>query len=146
LAGGVAARELARYRVTPGLPYPPEEALVDVLPLEDGRVVAAAVRRSLVEGYEAAAAAASLEVERLDLAPLAALSALSREGRGTASSVDVILGDRALSLAAWHGGRLRALRGRLRTAGAAEPEWLAREIDRTAAAAGNGGPPRIRAV
>src|SRR5438045_2792699 len=54
VSGGVAARELARYRVTPGLPYPPEEALVDVLPLDDGRVVAAAVRRSLVEGYEAA--------------------------------------------------------------------------------------------
>src|ERR1051325_3843194 len=31
LSGGVAARELARYRVAPGLPYPPEEALVDVL-------------------------------------------------------------------------------------------------------------------
>jgi hypothetical protein len=143
---GVAAREFARYRITPGLPYPPEEALVDVLALGGGRVVAAAVRRRVVEGYEAAAAAASLDVERLDLAPLAALSALAREGRGATASVDVVLGDRALSLLAWHGGRLEALRSRLRRAGPAEVDWLAREIDRTAAAAGNGGPPRIRAV
>ena len=75
---GVAPREFARYRITPGLPYAPEEALVDVLPVEGGRVLAAAVRRSVVEGYEAAAAAAGLDIERLDLSPLAALSALAR--------------------------------------------------------------------
>jgi hypothetical protein len=144
--GGVTPREFARYRITPGLPYPPEEALVDVLPVDGGRMVAAAVRRSVIEGYEAAATAAGLDVERLDLAPLAALSALSREGRGTAPSVDVILGDRALSLAAWHGGALRVFRSRLREAGSREPGWLAREADRTAAVAGNGGPPRLRAV
>jgi hypothetical protein len=143
---GVAPREFARYRITPGLPYAPEEALVDVLPVEGGRVLAAAVRRSVVEGYEAAAAAAGLDLERLDLSPLAALSALARQPRGTAASVDVILGDRALSLAAWHGGVLRIFRSRLREAGEGEPLWLAREVDRTAALAGNGGPPRIRAV
>src|SRR5436309_14537036 len=98
---GVEAREFARYRIAGGLPYAAAEALVDVLPVPTGRVLAAAVRRSLVEGYEAAAAAAGLDVERLDLAPLAALSALAREPRGAATSVDVILGDRALSLAAW---------------------------------------------
>jgi hypothetical protein len=143
---GVAARDFARYRIAPGLPYSPEEALVDVLPLEGGRVLAAAVRRSVIEGYEAVAAAAGLDVERLDLSPLAALSALAREARGTAASVDVILGDRALSLAAWHGGTLRAFRNRLRESGPAEAHWLAQEVDRTAAQAGNGGPPRIRAV
>src|SRR3954467_524518 len=31
VAGGVAAREFARYRIAPGLPYPPEQALVDIL-------------------------------------------------------------------------------------------------------------------
>jgi hypothetical protein len=146
LPGGVAAREYARYRITPGLPYPPEEALVDVLPLGGGRAVAAAIRRSVVEGYEAAAAAASIKIERLDLAPLAALSALVREGRSSPSSVDVVLGDRALSLFAWHEGAVRAVRSRLRAAGEGEPQWLAREVDRTAALAGNGGAPRVRVV
>jgi len=142
--GGVDAREFARYRITPGLPYAPEEALVDVLPVGGGRVLAAAVRRSVIEGYETAAA--SLDIERLDLSPLAAISAMAAEARGTASSVDVILGDRALSLAAWHGGVLRVFRNRLRDGGEGEPRWLAREVDRTAALAGNGGPPRLRVV
>jgi hypothetical protein len=143
---GVTAREFARYRMTAGLPYPPEEALVDVLPLDGGRVLAAAVRRSVIEGYEAAASAAGLDIERLDLAPLAALSALGREPRGTAVSVDVILGDRALSLAAWQGGVLHVFRTRLRQSGPREPVWLGREVDRTAVLAGNGSAPRIRAV
>jgi len=146
VAAGVTAREFARYRITPGLPYPPDEALVDVLPVDGGRVLAAAVRRSVVEGYEAAAAAAGLDVERLDLAPLAALSALAREPRGTAVSVDVILGDHALSLAAWQGGVLHLFRTRLRESGPREPQWLGREVDRTAVLAGNGSAPRIRAV
>ena len=141
---GVDAREFARYRITPGLPYAPEEALVDVLPMGGGRVLAAAVRRSVIEGYEKAAG--TLDIERLDLSPLAAVSAMAGEARGTAASVDVILGDRALSLAAWHGGVLRVFRSRLRDGGASEPRWLLREVDRTAAQAGNGGPPRIRVV
>jgi len=146
VAAGVTAREFARYRITPGLPYPPDEALVDVLPVDGGRVLAAAVRRSVVEGYEAAAAAAGLDVERLDLTPLAALAALAREPRGTAVSVDVILGDHALSLAAWQGGVLHLFRTRLRESGPREPHWLGREVDRTAVLAGNGSAPRIRAV
>ena len=36
VAAGVTAREFARFRITPGLPYPPDEALVDVLPLDGG--------------------------------------------------------------------------------------------------------------
>ncbi|PYQ43333.1 MAG: hypothetical protein DMF77_10245 [Acidobacteria bacterium] len=143
---GVTAREFARYRITAGLPYAPDEALVDVLPLHGGRVLAAAVRRSVIEGYEAVAAAAGLDLERLDLAPLAALSALAREPRGTAVSVDVILGDRALSLAAWQGGVLHVFRTRRRQSGPREPLWLGREVDRTAVLAGNGSAPRIRAV
>jgi hypothetical protein len=146
VAAGVTAREFARFRITPGLPYPPDEALVDVLPLDGGRILAAAVRRSVVEGYEAVAGAAGLDVERLDLAPLAALSALAREPRGTAVSVDVILGDHALSLAAWQGGALHFFRTRLRESGPREAQWLGREVDRTAVLAGNGSAPRIRAV
>ena len=142
---GVAPRDFARYRLAAGLPYAPEEALVDVLPVAGG-LLAAAVRKSVIEGYEAAAEASGLELERLDLTPLAALSALAAEARGTATSVDVVLGDRAVALAAWHGGLLRAFRSRLRAPGPLEPDWLAREVDRTAALAGNGGPPRVRVV
>src|SRR5207237_5951771 len=120
------------------------EAGVDVLALPGGRALASAVRRVIVEGYEAAAEAAGLELERLDLAPLAALSALAREPRGTAVSVDVILGDRALSLAAWQGGVLHVFRTRRRQSGPREPLWLGREVDRTAVLAGNGSAPRIR--
>jgi hypothetical protein len=87
------------------------------------------------------AAASGLDVERLDLAPLAALSALARERRGTAVSVDVILGDQALSLAAWQGGVLHLFRTRLRDSGPREPSWLGREVDRTAVQAGNGSAP-----
>ncbi|HUG54023.1 MAG TPA: hypothetical protein VMR21_10485 [Vicinamibacteria bacterium] len=143
---GVAAREFARYRLAPGLPYAPDEALVDVLPMAGGRVLAAAVRRRVIEGYEAVADAASLDVERLDLAPLAAVSALASESRGTAPSVDVILGDRAFSMAAWLDGGLRVFRSRRRDPGPDEARWLAREVDRTAWSAGDGGRPRIRAV
>jgi Tfp pilus assembly PilM family ATPase len=146
IPAGVDAREFARYRIAPGLPYPADEALVDLLPLAGGRVLAAAVRRSIVEAYEAAASAAGLDVERLDLSPLAALSALAREPRGTASSIDVVLGDRALSLALWRDGVMSAFRNRLRGPFPGETEWLVREVERTAAFAGNGGPPRLRAV
>lgn len=146
IPSGVDARGFARYRIAAGLPYPSGEALVDVLQLTGGRTVAAAVRRAIVEGYEAAAAAAGLDVERVLLSPLAALSALAREPRGTAASVDVILGDRALSLAAWKDGVLQGFRNRLREPGSGEADWLGREADRTASLAGNGGPPRLRAV
>ena len=40
-------------------------------------------------------------------------------------SVDVILGDHALSLAAWQGGVLHLFRTRLRESGPREPQWLA---------------------
>jgi hypothetical protein len=143
---GVAPREFARYRMSSSLPYPAAEALVDVLTLPGGQVVAAAVRRRVIEGYEAVAEAAGLEVERLDLAPLAALSALAAEPRGTATSVDVILGDHALALALWSGGAARAMRTRLRARETSEPQWLRREIDRTAALAGDVAPPRVRVV
>jgi hypothetical protein len=144
---GVAPEEYARFRWAQGLPYPAAEAIVDVLPLGEGRAVVAAVRRGVVLEYEAVAARAGLSPARVDLAPLAALSALVRDPPAEAAAVDVILGDAAYCLAGSHDGALRVLRNRRRDAGASEAERLCREVDRTAALAGNGtGPPSVRVV
>jgi hypothetical protein len=142
----VPARQFARYRLTPGLPYPAEEAIVDVLALPRGRILAAAVRRGVVEGYEAAAQAAGLEHERLDLAPLAALAALLREPPGEGPAVHVLLGDAAASLAAVQDGVLQAFRTRLRDTSTGEAGRLEEDADRTSALAGPGPAPRLRAV
>jgi len=142
---GVDAEEYARFRWAQSLPYPAEEAIVDVLPLEPGRAVAAAVRRRVAEGYEQAAARAGLSSGRVDLAPLAVLSALVRHPPREPAGVDVILGDAAYCLAATYAGTLRALRNRRRDRDEGEAGRLRREVDRTAALAGNGsGPWRVR--
>jgi len=135
---GVAPDEYARFRWAQALPYPAEEAIVDVLSLGPGRAVAAAVRRGVAHEYEAVAARARLSPDRVDLAPLAALSALVRDSPQGDSAVDVILGDAAYCLAASHGGALRVLRNRRRDAGPGEADRLQREVDRTASLAGNG--------
>ena len=125
-----------------------EEAVIEVLPLGRGRVLAAAVRRSVLEGYEAAAAAAGLVQERLDLAPLGALAALARDRAGAEDdpTVDVVLGDCAVSLAARAGGEVRAVRGRRRDASVGEWRRLRAEADRTAVLAGAPAAARIRVV
>ena len=144
---GVPPDQYVRFRWAQGLPYPSGEAIVDVLPLGGGRVVAAAVRRGVAQEYEAVAARAGLSPGRVDLAPLAALSALLRDPPAEAAGVDVILGDAAYCLAASHGGALRVLRNRRRDADGGEAGRLRREVDRTAAFAGNGtGPLRVRVV
>ena len=144
---GVAPEEYARFRWAQALPYPAGEAIVDVLPLGAGRAVAAAIRRRLALEYESVAERAGLSPGRVDLAPLAALSALVRDPPGEATAVDVILGDAAYCLAASHGGELRVVRNRRRDGDPGEAERLAREVDRTAALAGNGaGPLRVRVV
>lgn len=144
---GVPPHEYARFRWVHGLPYPAGEAIVDVLPLPGGRAVAAAVRRGVAAEYETLAARAGLRPARLDLAPLAALSALVRDPPPGPAGVDVILGDAAYCLAASHGGELRVLRNRRRDAGPDEADRVRAEVDRTAAVAGNGsGPVPIRVV
>ena len=108
--------------------------------------MAAAVRRSVALEYEAVAARAGLAPGRVG--PGAAGRALRRWLRdppAEAAAVDVILGDAAYCLAASHGGALRVLRNRRRDAGAGEAERLRREVDRTAALAGNGTGPAARA-
>jgi hypothetical protein len=107
--------------------------------------VAAAVRRSTVRAYEEAAAAAGIAQERLELAPLAALSGLMPEpGRGRTTAV--LLGDAALCLAAFEDGALSGFRCRRRDPGPDEAARLRDEIDRTAALAGPGSPPRVRVI
>ena len=138
IPAGVVPEEYARFRWAQALPYPAEEAIVDVLPLGPGRAVAAAVRRRVAQDYEEAAARAGLAPDRVDLAPLAALSALVRDRPAEEPGVDVILGDAAYCLAASQGGALRILRNRRRDADAGEAERLRREVDRTASLAGNG--------
>jgi hypothetical protein len=143
----VTAQQYARFRIVPGLPYPADEAVVDVLPLGPGRAVVAAVRRSVIEGYEAVAEQAGIGQDRLDLTPLAALSGLLREpGLAGGLTVDVILGDAALCLAAHQDGLLRTLRNRRRDSGADEPLRLAEEVRRTGALAGDGAEPHVRVV
>jgi hypothetical protein len=142
---GVAPREYARYRLLPGLPYPSEEAVVDVLGAGNGRALGAAARRGVLAGYEEAAAAAGLVQERVDLAPLAATAALLGEPRPAATEVGVIVGDAAVSLAVVRDGGLRAFHTRLRDPGEDEALRLGAEADRIAAVAGaNGGSPRYR--
>src|SRR6185295_13548925 len=106
---GVDPDEFARYRFA-DLPYPAAEAVVDVLPVRGGRVVAAAVRRLVVEDYEAVVAAAGLAQERFDITSLAALGGLLKDSASDELVLDVILGDVAFTMAAHRDGVLAALR------------------------------------
>lgn len=138
-------REYARFRLTQGIPYPAADALVDILPLGHGRFLGAAVRRTIVAGYEEAASAAGWRQERLDLAPLAALDGLLRRPPEGGSGIDVILGEAGFSLAAFRDGAVQAFRSRLRDRDDGEATRLQEEAERTAAVAGLRSP-RIRVV
>lgn len=145
--GAAPPVEYARFRLAPGLPYPEPEAIVDVLPAQGGRFLASAVRRSVVQSYERLAAAAGLARERIDLSHLAALSGLQmRRSSGNGETIDVILGDAALSLLAWRKEGLGAFRARRRDRGPDEADRLAEELDRTAELAGGGTIPNVRIV
>lgn len=143
---GVRPSEYARYRVLQGLPYPAHEAITGALSLgRQGALLAAAVRRSTVRAYEEAAAAAGFAQERLELAPLAALSGLLPDpGPGRVAAL--LLGDAALCLAGFEGGTLTTFRCRRRDPGPDEARRLREEVERTAALSGPGSPPRMRVV
>jgi hypothetical protein len=135
----------ARFKLAAALSYPTAEAVVDVLPLGASRVLAAAVRRSVIEGYEEAVRAAGVAQERVDLAPLAAMAALARAS--APPGVDVMLGEAAVSLAARLDGSVRAFRNRRRDPSPGEPQRLLLEVARTAALAGDGRQaPRVRVL
>jgi hypothetical protein len=116
-----------------------------VLPVRGGGVVAAAVRRLVVEDYEAVIAAASLEQERFDITSLAALGGLLKDSGRDELVLDLILGDAAFTMAAHRGGVLGALRHRLRDRRDGEAGRLRAEAHRTAALAG-GSAERLRVV
>jgi len=132
---GTDDRAYVRFRLAASLPYPAEEAAFDVLSLGRGRALGAAVRRSVVEEYEQAAVGAGFTQERVDLAPLIAVAGLLRRGAG----VHVILGDAALSVAAFQDARLTAFRTRRRDPGPGEARRLLEEAERTALLGGGDG-------
>jgi hypothetical protein len=139
-------RAYARYRLSPTLSYPESEAVIDVMALDRGRVLGAAVRRGIVEGYEQAAASAGFVLQRVELAPLAALAGLFRGASRGRPAVDVILGDAAVSFVAREGGVVRVFRNRRRDASAGEAARLLDEAQRTASAAWNGASASARVV
>jgi hypothetical protein len=136
-ATGDDLREYARFRLASALPYPVAEAIVDVLPVGGGRVLAAAVRRTIVEEYEAAAADAGFPRERVGLAPLVALAGALKRERD--ADVHAFLGEASLSLAALDAQGLRAFRQRRRDPGPGEARRLFDEAVRTVRA-GHGEP------
>ena len=143
---GVRAEEFARFRLPQGLPFAPAEALVDGVAAPPGRILAAAVRRSVVRGYEAVATAAGFAHERVDLLPLAALAPLLRRAERGFSALAVVLGDAAFSLAWFDAGRLGYFRNRRRDPGDGEYARLRDEILRTAALAGAPARPKVVAI
>lgn len=145
-APGVAPLEQARFKIGSSLPYPVAESIVDIRPLGGRHFLGVAIRRGVVEGYEALAESAGLSVERIDVASMAALDGLMRLPSAGDSTVDVILGDAAVSFAAHRGGTLRVFRSRRRDAGPEEADRLREEVTRTATLAGDGVSPRVRVV
>jgi hypothetical protein len=143
---GVRADEFARFRLPQGLPFAASEVLVDGVGAPPGRFLAGAVRRSVVRGYEAVAAAAGFEQERVDLFPLVALSPLLRRPERGFTALTLALGDTALSLAYFDAGRLSLFRNRRRDRGGDEYVRLRDEILRTAALAGAASRPRVLAL
>jgi hypothetical protein len=144
LPRGHEPAEYARYRLGSSLPYPATEAMVDFLPLERARVLAAAVRRDLVAEYEEAAAAAGIARGRVDLAPLAAAAGAGPIATGfLAATVFLVLGDAACSFLAYDGGRLLGVRTRRRDPERGEAERLCHDALRTAASAGLFGEPEL---
>ncbi len=144
--GGRFASELARFRLAPSLPFPANEAIVDGLALGRGRHLVAAVRQSVLEGYERALAAGGFDQRRVDLAPLAATAALARRPARASGALDVILGRAAVSLAVWRNGELIAFRTRLRASDGGDNAALWADVERTAALALGGAPALVRAV
>jgi hypothetical protein len=133
----VDARDFARYRLAPSLPWPAAEGVFDALDAGSGRVVGAVVRRATVAEYENAARSAGASIEEVHLAPLVALAGV-RRARG-ADCAHALLGDAAMCLALVRGGRILSLRSRRRDRSPGEAARLRAELDRLAAAANGDG-------
>lgn len=139
----VRPTEFARFRLAQSLPFAATEALIDGVEAPPGRFLAAGVRRSVVRGYEAVAAAAGFAQERVDLSPLVALQPLLRRAERAFTVLAVVLGDAAFSMAYFDAGRLAVFRNRRRDPGGAEYVRLRDEILRTAVLAGSAAAPRV---
>jgi Tfp pilus assembly PilM family ATPase len=140
---GVATHDYARFRLSQGLSYPTSEAVIDALPLGGRRHLCAAVRRSLVEAYESVAQSAGFALDRVDLAPLAAVAGLRSQASPVDSGVALILGDTAYSMVAFRAGSVDAFRSRMRDPTPGEAERLGDETVRTASLAGADAPKRV---
>jgi hypothetical protein len=142
--GGAQAREYARFRLGPSLPYPLDEAIVDVLPLGGGRFLGSAVRRSIVGEYEEAVRSAGLRPGRVDLAPLAAAAGLRLHSPfGADPGIALVLGGAACAFVAFEGRQVASFRSRRRDRSPREATRLREEALRTAALAGLPGDPAI---
>jgi hypothetical protein len=128
---GVDPRDFARFRLAPGLPFAPAEAIVDGLRVGEGRFLAAAARRRIVRSYELLAEACGLVVDRVGFAGLSAVAGfLSPPGRGTRAAA--VVGDAAVSFAVFRDDALVAFRTRLRDAGPGEAARIRDDLLRTA--------------
>lgn len=137
--GGTDPREFARFRLGPGLPFPADEAIVDVVAAGEGRILAGAVRRSVVAEYEELFAACGTTAECVDLAPLAAIEA---RRRAAAPSLDLFLGDTAFALALREGGALRSFHCRRRDP-RGDLDRIARAVKSVASAEGGAVTPPL---
>ena len=123
---GTEARDFARFRLGPSLPFAAEEAIIDVVPAGRSRVLAAAVRREVVAAYEDLAAATGLALERIDLMPLGALAA--RRASLASHAIDVILGDVAFAVCLHDQGEVGAFHQRWRDPGVRDHDRIARAL------------------
>jgi hypothetical protein len=141
-----ASADYHRFCIAPGLPYPANEAIVDQLRLKGGLSVIGAVRRGVVQGYEAILEEVDWAPKRVDLAVFAALESLQRKPPCLGVAVDLILADTAYSLLAWSGGMMRIFRQRRRDRSPGEPQRLWNEVDRTSALLAKAETPVVRIV
>jgi hypothetical protein len=133
---GADAREFARFRLAATLPWPATDAIVDLLPVARGRVIAAAVARATVVEHEQLLVSGGLALDRVHLAPLMAAQSLASSGPRDA--VHVVLGDAAACLFVVLDGSIAAVRSRRRDGSPGEASRLAAEASRTARLAADG--------
>lgn len=134
-------RDFARFRLGPALPFPAEEAIIEVVPAGGKRMLAAAVRREVVAGYEELAASCGLALERIDLMPLAVVAA--RRAAQPASALDLILGDVAFAMCYHEQGEIREFHQRWRDPGPLDHGRIARVLDQAARNHGGAVAPRV---
>lgn len=143
IPAGTPPSEFVRFRLGPSLPYSSTEAIFGHQQLGGHRVLAAAVRRDVVAGYEELVRSAGLDVAGVELAPLAGLPVLRRAAGTRDLVVGLLVSDSVLSMATFRHGQLLSFRSRRRVIGDAEIPRLQEDILRSVAACGFSGRPRV---